>query len=90
MEKFWRNNIEEIYQNFLINLQFMSDRCELCDVSFAQGRTPNYESIANRIYIFCDIFLPICLNIIWPTRNCKRQDFWTELRALPHWAVAVA
>ena len=48
MEIFWRTSLEEIYQNFLINLQFMSDRCELCDVSFAQGRTPNYESIAQQ------------------------------------------
>jgi len=45
MEKFWRESLQDIYENFKFNLMQMTTRCELCDVSFMYGRTPNYESV---------------------------------------------
>ena len=48
MEKFWQDSLKKIYADFQANLKLMSDRCELCDVSFVQGRTPNYESLAQQ------------------------------------------
>lgn len=45
MEKFWRESLQAIYENFKCNLGFMPTRCELCDVSFMNGRTPTYTSI---------------------------------------------
>ena len=45
METFWRESLQGIYENFKFNLSFMPNRCELCDVSFMNGRIPNYESI---------------------------------------------
>ena len=45
MENFWRESLQGIFENFKLNLRLMPTRCELCDVSFMNGRTPNYESI---------------------------------------------
>ena len=45
METFWRESLEEIYENFLNDIENMNNYCELCEVCFTQGRVPNYSSI---------------------------------------------
>ena len=44
MENFWRESLEEIYDNFLTDLDKMDDYCELCEVCFTPGRVPDYAS----------------------------------------------
>ncbi len=44
MDTFWRKCLDGIYNNFLSDLKIMNDYCELCEVSFNQGRLPNYRS----------------------------------------------
>ena len=44
MENFWRESLDEIYTNFLCDLEMMNDYCELCNVCFTPGRVPDYTS----------------------------------------------